>query len=107
MAAAFQANAFQSAFQIGEQAPEEEVSSPGDGGGGWAVHPDMLPRAKKKKKAEPAAPDDTQAEADFRTLWESVKIRNSPARRAAAEKKRLAVLVDLQKAALIRDPTQR
>jgi hypothetical protein len=89
-----------------EEVPETPTLDIGAGGGAYG-HPDMQPRRKKKPvpaKAEAADGDFASfaAEADFLTLWEAVKIRNDPERRARAEKKRIAMLIDLEKASLVR-----
>ena len=93
-----------------EVAPEEPAEAIPGGGGAYG-HPDMDGVRKKKKKPPADAPDmaaeaSRRAEADFTVLWEAVKIRNDPARRSAAEKKRIAMLLDLEKAAMVRSPSR-
>jgi hypothetical protein len=91
-----------------EEEPEETI--PGLGGGGAFGHPDLLaPRKKRKPRlirmGEPGESThnaEVQAEADFRTLWEAVKIRNDATRLRAAIDKRNAILADLERATLIR-----
>lgn len=87
---------------VEEPAAEEAQTVTANGGGAY-VHPDLLRPAKKKRKPrvlnEGAAFD---AENDFRTLWEAVKIRNDPRRLDAAMRKRAAILADLEKATLVR-----
>lgn len=93
--------------------PEEAQPDPvGDviGGGAGALHPDLLGPKKKRKprlirmgeQGESSQDAEAQAEADFRTLWQAVKIRNDAGRLRAAIDKRNAILADLEKAAGIR-----
>lgn len=91
-------------------AEEETPTAPSldDSGGGGLLHPDLAAARRKRKprvirmgEAEGQGAE-AQAEADFRTLWEAVKIRDNPGRLNAVAKKRAALLADLDKATLIR-----
>lgn len=78
------------------------------GGGAMHLHPDLLGLKKKKKKeqaqreAEAAAHAEAQAEADFHILLEAVRIRDNAERLMAVKRKRVAMMNDLENAALIR-----
>lgn len=91
---------------------EEEEAAPAASleGGAGGLHADLLAPRKKRKpriirlgesEAVPLSAE-ARAEADFRTLWESVRIQNDPERYAAVIEKRRAMLRDLEQATLIR-----
>lgn len=89
--------------------PAEEPDQPEQvlSGGAGAMHPDLVGQKKKRKpriirqgEADGSAVD--QAESDFRTLWEAVRIRDNPKRLEAVARKRAAMLADLERATLIR-----
>lgn len=77
-------------------------------GGAMRLHPDLPGLRKKKKKervareAEVVARAESQAEADFHILLESVRIRDNADRLTAVKRKRVAMMADLENAALIR-----
>lgn len=90
--------------------PAEEQPVDLSGGGAGALHPDLM-APKKKRKPRVIRLGETegsqlsaeaQAEADFRILWESVRIRDNPRRLEAVVQKRAAMLADLDQATLIR-----
>jgi hypothetical protein len=90
--------------------PVEEPSQPEQdlGGGAGALHPDLAAPKKRRKpriirqgEADGQSVAD-QAESDFRTLWEAVRIRDNPKRLEAVAKKRAAMMADLERATLIR-----
>jgi hypothetical protein len=93
-----------------EPEPEVEPVAPitANGGAGM-LHADLVAPKKRRKpriirmgEDGNAASPGQQAEADFHTLWESVRIQNDPTRYAAVLEKRKALLRDLEQATLIR-----
>jgi hypothetical protein len=91
--------------------PEEEEEAPAaiDASGGAGLLAALRPKPKRKPRIirlgeseGDAVSAEARAEADFRTLWESVRIQNDPERYAAVIEKRRAMLRDLEQATLIR-----
>lgn len=86
-----------------EPAGDASIAQASQGGGAY-IHPDLLiPRKKKRKPRVIDKVASHDAESDFRTLWEAVKIHNDPRRLNAAMRKRAAILADLEKSTLIRN----